>query len=950
MYCPNCGKEIHDSLSSCPSCEAQVATEGVVAIKQKYRELEVLFQTENKNFGYRLTEIQGRYSSLSKRIDLLTNEDQKGHTQILEEIMVLEELVQQLTDDYHASGISSLVNTLLYKLGQVKTEFGETANELSAINIQTLRNQLSKKFQPAKATAYAPPSKTEERAVHPVYKPIVTPTTISQDFYQTYTPKKPIARRVTNFASLLTEKIISNLLAIVGAAFIIVGLFSAITFSYFEFIAPMLTSEEETDPLMVAVIFYGLLGILALVSFAVMPLLSKRFERPQLNHLTGFLGSLTLILFVFASYAQVWLFASPEWVNAYYFVGPSLLVLLFGFGMSIIYKHKLLTFTEVVLGSIVVYLSTSHPDVINDTLFGVDVVGRIIGLVLYVSVLLISIFFVVQLRHWIPIVAYGFLTPLFLIIEGEAVLFPELVVMAVAASFVILSMSQKLPVSSNYAHSLTTIFLLYPNFMMPFFLRILNNGGDMFVEKASLVFAFLGMFGLTWIYYLTKDSTVQFEQNGRMIHKKPLINRMYNLPVILNLVPVFFWIIFSLGTDFYLLLLIISPAITVALLFCLRNQTDQNVPFLAISMLLVGQLSTMVAMGNFPSAYSEFRWVQTLSFCLIFLLSPLLFDFLLRYPQNIHLPGVKIPSHWLLVVISAINLTNMALMTSQVNHIVFPSIPLLILVMTVSWGIVSLLGLIPTTLLPNRQYLRLLAPVTGLVGLFIASYNLQLSYITHLTSSNPSIAELLLTHTSLNLAFLVFPTVLVIAIWLNNRLELPITDEPALTVDIEGIGGDILAKRYYYLPQVILVLLPFSFFSFIRSYFSYDVLTQFMFICYVIGIIISPLITFRLTRMFRSDMPGPLVGSLTYFAMVLEAFIILYLENDRSSDIFGLGGELVYWTIFLVICLFIASVVGYSFLIKGHQSMGSSTAPPMSKINGSRKKTVNYTSTGGDTK
>ena len=297
---------------------------------------------------------------------------------------------------------------------------------------------------------------------------------------------------------LASEKIVSNLFAYIGVAFLIFGFIAAMTFSYINFIRPIFPSNVETSTALIGVSLLYLLA--AIVSTVPVFILSKFNIRAKI--IPRIFISVGILLVQLTTSVQTLYFDNLDDLNTGFpLIGFGLGVLFFALAYRLTSQAIGFFASEFMIGMI--YISSS-----GELFPGGQQIAALGVSIMFLVFFAMTIFLMLRKQVWLPLALYDFFAPatfLLSAVNGD-ILLPEFLALIVASTNVFLMIKDKFPTPKPFSHFITTVSLIYPNILAYYFIFVFKEDIDTTTLGSFYITTlFMGFFALYWIYILFEE-------------------------------------------------------------------------------------------------------------------------------------------------------------------------------------------------------------------------------------------------------------------------------------------------------------------------------------------------------------------------------------------------------------------------------------------------------------
>ena len=294
---------------------------------------------------------------------------------------------------------------------------------------------------------------------------------------------------------IISEKVISNLFAYLGAAFIIAGFFYLLDFTYNNYILEEFPNDVKIEQARfgVALLYFFTIFLMTAPGF----ILNKFGIKFDL--LFPILMSVGLLFLQLTLYVQSFYFEELDAKNSSFAMIGSILCI-GAFVISYKWKSQLVGLFATEFAIWVYYISSIN-EMISDYFVTIG-----FGFTLIVSVLLI-----IYRQIWMPLAVFSLFTPvlwLFLFNENGNIWFPEYLTLGVSLANIGIVLLKKMPTSKPFANFLATLFLIYPNIIALQFTILLPSDSQIETVHgtSSILIVLTAFFILYWIYvWIEKD-------------------------------------------------------------------------------------------------------------------------------------------------------------------------------------------------------------------------------------------------------------------------------------------------------------------------------------------------------------------------------------------------------------------------------------------------------------
>lgn len=715
--------------------------------------------------------------------------------------------------------------------------------------------------------------------------------------------------------SLISEKIISNLFAYVGALFITLGFFFLLNFTYNNFILVSFPADVERGQAIFGTSMTYVLGLIFALSSVFLPRMKSK-----LIGISRLITSLGLVVIQFAFFVQTTYFVNLH-LDANYLIFPGIILVISGLVIGYLLRSQLVSLVAIGIGMYNGLImgsgqGDSSLSVLKDTLFG-GAGGPFAIFIFNTLLLVICVVLVSRRQIWLPLVVFSLLSPVIwqTLNVQSAIMTPSYLVLFVAIAIIFVVITKKMPTPKPFTHFIGLLFLIYPNIMGIIYTleesTSVNQSTMTSLQIINIIVIFSSFYILYWVFVffeknieLSFQFPVSFNFSTEKLKLRPIQQRL-NWLLLTSLILLYSIVSVLRSTGnydpiiFFGLLLAIMAGIGIKLNF---NEYVKNS---IILMLIEAEVVFFLSLEN-PNASSIGVSIVTAIFLVSFLSN---YQIVNRYRRSINFYKLKISPYQLAVFISAISIVNFLLAAESEE---FGT--LVLLLSSITW-----IGLTAYSIITRRKdvmnaKIAHTGIISGLAFLFVYGLLRQNKRfpIDPLTKSMSA-----LTHTSVNLSlglYLIFALIMII---FGNNLKYNKTVRTAFstTKSFFTNAKQLMVPDQLYTSHIIIFALPSILIAFGFPYFYYPTINQAVLMLYfVVYFLLLPLLVI-ISRIKRNHVFGTLAAFTGYFTF-LGGFVLLggakklydIIVQPPVSSARGVYFIDPEWAIFLIVIIFIATV------------------------------------------
>ncbi|MCY3414159.1 MAG: hypothetical protein INQ03_21115 [Candidatus Heimdallarchaeota archaeon] len=710
--------------------------------------------------------------------------------------------------------------------------------------------------------------------------------------------------------SLISEKILSNLFAYLGATLVVTGFFFLIVWSYNNVILVNFPFDVQASTAIIGVV----LLYLSATFFTFNNFLLRKFT-DKLTSVSRFLSSFGLVVYQFTFYVQSVYFVNLHLSgNALLFPGI-LLVLTSMFGAYKLHSN-FLSVTGVSIGMYLGFISASEVFQSSIAIREETFIGTGIGygfLFAFNVVLIISSIIILDKKKiWLPLAVFSLFSPILWLQTSNNLALPAMLNLLVAASFIFVSITKRLPTPRPFSHFMTLFLLFYNNTIaIRITADILSSNWVSNAEIYNIVIVFSTFFTLYWIFvFHEKDLEISFalpmsfDYNRDQLKLKP-IQRRLNLLMLTSLGFLFAIVVLLLNYNSYEPIYFFGILLNIMVAIGIKYNFEEIVKNSIILMIIESEVFFILILNN-PNGEGIYQIILTG----IFILSFMFIFYMLSYFRDVfNFSEVKVSSNHMAAIVGFTSIINLLLSgqseTQGDKVLLFGSL---------AWISISMLlfmkknkdNMQPTY---NHMAIGFGMMFQFIFGLLKQSSRFPIDSVTKNMSA--------MTHAIVNISLGGYLILAIITVIFGDRLRFALeTDETVKHNDtISGNLKYVMSQNRMNVPQIILFILPSTLIIYGMPYFYYPVLNQAILLGYfMLYFILLPILN-MVSNLRKNDSFGPLAAFTGYFAFI-AGFVLLGGAKKLYDLIVNAPpptGRGVYfirpeWAILLIVAIFIFSV------------------------------------------
>jgi len=731
--------------------------------------------------------------------------------------------------------------------------------------------------------------------------------------------KEKIEIKSFKLQTLISEKVVSNLFAYVGAAFIIAGFLFLLNFTYQSYI---LKNFPETAPFDDARFGIAVLYMLSIVIIAVPSWVLNKIG-VKFKIISPIFMSAGILFLQLTLYVQAFYFVELDLKNETFTIIGTLVVIT-AFSISYLKRSQLVGLAGTEMGIWLYYTSSIN-----------NLVSRYSVTLGFFALLIISYLLVYRKGLWIPFATLSFFTPVLWIViyqDTNNIWLPEYLTLSVTVLNVAIALQKKMPTPKPFSNFLTTTSLIYPNFIA-LQLTVLFPSDDHITSlhgTSSIIIVLTSFFVLYWLYVLfegeiTLDFSLPVSYKFREEQLKyQRIEQKLNWLMLTSLLILLIAGLSLIGKGIYQPISFFAAFLAIMSNVAQIKNFEKYVRNSAILFIFESQLFFIFNLFN-PDAPNLVIAVLTGIFLISFTVN---FQLILKYQSEFNFQGIKIDTKIMGTVIA---------ISSIINYVIgsfseFEGIVLLVVV--IQWlFIIHTLLLMENKTNEGRHFIHI-ASISPPIALFIAGL---LKSVDGAKFDQGSPMDNLIINLPLILIF-----IYVIFLSFKGDLLSIARKENVGSIRNSWYASFINSEKIY-APQLLLFILPNVLIIYGKPYFFFLDNQSYLILYMLLYFLLLPML-FLISEKKEEKSFSILSSFWGYFSFLL-AFIILggakqvydKIINPPLSDTTPSYVIPLEWAIFLFVAIFVGSITWTLSLSRRFDSL---------QIDGSLEQNVNSQSTG----
>jgi hypothetical protein len=848
-------------------------------IEQRYTELQEIIDIK---FPAELKVLETRIDNMSIRnvdVQAFKFAIQKFNSQIDE----IQKAKGELITNYHENYNDKFVKPLEELLEIAKQNQDKLTAKIESTHDLEINNELAK-------------IKQLENQVDLLYQKIID----KQVLYRQEVEQSRIAKEQEEMAkvevksfklqTLISEKVISNLFAYAGAAFIIAGFLFLLTYTYNNYI---LENFPETAPFNDArfgvIMLYTLSILIITVPGFVLDKIGIKFRIIYPIFMSAGILFLQLTLFV-----QSFWFQNLDFKNAS-FTAIGTLIMMGAFIASYKWKSQLVALTATEFGIWLYYISSTE-NLVNEYLISLG----------FLFLLVICFWLVYDRQLWIPLAAFSLFTPVLwtVIYDLQKPLFlPEYLTLGVTLANIGIAISKKMPTPKPFSNFLATVSLIYPNIVALQFTIFLPSSQHLesFHGISSIIIVLTSFFILYWVYvlheedisfdfslpvsYKFREEQVKYQRIEQKLNWLMLSSLLFLMIAGLNL-----W-----DREIYTPLIFFAAFMAVMSNIAMIKNFEKLVKNSTFLFIFAAQMFYILNLYN-PKAPNIIVAILSAVFLISFTYN---FQLILKLQNEFNLYNIKLKPYYMGVIVA---------ISASVNYIIgsfsdFESIVLFVAV--IQWIIIIHSSLLVDNKTLIHRNLIHVAAIAAPLTLFVGGL---------LRQSDKFTQDILLDKIMINSPLILIVGYVIYISFRGNILSIEVPKEELLKVKKDWKSSFISPDKIY-VPQILLFILPNVLIIYGKPYFFFPEANQAILMIYMIVYFLLLPILFIVSER-RSEKSFSILSSFWGYFSFLLAFVLLggakqvydKIIKPPPSNVTPQYIIPLEWAIFLFVVVFIASV------------------------------------------
>ncbi|MCE7733715.1 MAG: hypothetical protein GPJ54_02480 [Candidatus Heimdallarchaeota archaeon] len=716
--------------------------------------------------------------------------------------------------------------------------------------------------------------------------------------------KEKVEVKSFKLQTLISEKVVSNLFAYVGAAFIIAGFLFLLNFTYENYI---LKNFPETAPFDDARFGIGVLYMLSIIIIAVPSWVLNKIG-VKFKIISPIFMSIGILFLQLTLYVQAFYFVSLELENETFAIIGTLVVIA-AFSISYLWKSQLVGFVATEMGIWLYYTSSLN-----------NLISKYFVTLGFFGLLLISYWLVYRRGLWIPFATLSFFTPvLWMVIYQNInnIWLPEYLTLCVTVLNVLIALQRKMPTPKPFSNFLTTTSLIYPNFIALQFTVLLPS--DEHIKSlhgtSSIIIVLTSFFVLYWLYVLfegeiTLDFSLPVSYKFREEQLKyQRIEQKLNWLMLTSLLILLIAGLSLIDKGIYQPIIFFAAFLAIMSNVAQIKNFEKFVKNSSILFIFESQLFFVFNLFN-PEAPNLIIAALTGIFLISFTVN---FQLILKYQSEFNFQGIKLDTKSMGTAIA---------LSSVVNYVIssFSEFESIVLLVAVSqWlFIIHTMLLMENKTQDTRHFIHI-ASISAPIALFIGG--LLKSVDGSRFDQSTSLERILV-----NLPLILIFTYVIYLSFKGDLLSIPKQDKVVSNIRHPWYRSFINIEKIY-APQLLLFILPNILIIYGKPYFFF-LDNQALLILYMLLYFLLLPILFLISEKKEEKSFSILSSFWGYFSFLL-AFIILggakqvydKIINPAPSDTKPSYLIPLEWAIFLFVIIFVGSITWTLSLSKRFDSM-----------------------------